>query len=112
MISNSANKENAVSARVLSTEASNPDVSNTLPSAGIQVYPSIGKGTVYINGTQENIANADIVVIDGSGRPVHRLHNGANTNITLDLNNLANGFYFIQIHSKAKTIVQKIIINK
>jgi hypothetical protein len=65
-----------------------------------------------ITGSLSDLENADIMVSDEAGRNVYRSHNAENTTIQLDLGNLKNGLYFLQIRQGAKISNQKIIINR
>jgi hypothetical protein len=76
------------------------------------VYPTVSTGAINITGSATDLSNANILVFDETGRTVFSLHNEANTTLYLDLGNLANGLYFMQIRQATKTTTQKIIINK
>jgi hypothetical protein len=85
---------------------------NGLSPVKLQVYPTAGTGVVMITGSLSDLENADIMVSDEAGRNVYRSHNAENTTIQLDLGNLKNGLYFLQIRQGAKISNQKIIINR
>lgn len=78
----------------------------------LQVYPTASSGAFTITGSLSDLENADITVCDEAGRNVFRSHNAENTTIQLDLGNLNNGLYFLQIRQGAKINNQKIIINR
>lgn len=59
-----------------------------------------------------DLANANIMVADMSGRPVYRLHNDQATTLNLDLTKLVNGMYLLQITNGSRITTQKIIILK
>ncbi len=86
----------------------------TLSAAAVklQVYPTVSTGAINITGSAADLGNADIIVTDAAGRGVYRLHNGANTTLLLNLGNLSNGIYFLQIRNGTKITTQKIIISK
>jgi hypothetical protein len=81
-------------------------------SSQLLVYPTVGRGSVTITGSAANLANAAIVVFDESGRTVYSMYNVAGTTIPLELGNLVNGLYFVQIRQQSKVTTQKIIIIK
>jgi hypothetical protein len=81
-------------------------------SSQLLVYPTVGRGSVTITGSAANLANAAIVVFDESGRTVYSMYNVAGTTISLDLGNLVNGLYFVQIRQQSKVTTQKIIVMK
>ncbi len=76
----------------------------------LQVYPTAGSGAVTITGSLSDLENADITVSDEAGRNVFRSHNAVSTTIQLDLGNLNNGLYFLQIRQGTRITNQKIII--
>lgn len=78
----------------------------------LMIYPTISAGTFTITGSPTDLNNANIVVADESGRIVYNTYNAASTTIPLDLDNLSNGLYFVQIRQQTKVTTQKIIISK
>ena len=79
----------------------------------IDIYPSISNGTINISGNADDLKNAAIVVVDQLGRLIFRQKNTSTTDkIKIELNNLSNGLYFIQIRNLFGVVNKKIIINK
>jgi Secretion system C-terminal sorting domain len=84
-----------------------------LEENNITIFPIPSKGKIKITGSQVDLANAKIVVVDQSGKEVYRLLNKAgNTIPELDLHFLQNGVYYIKISSQNKVTTKKVIINK
>lgn len=76
------------------------------------IYPSPSKGLIKIFGPK-NFTNGEITVIDQSGRTAYQLRSQASSNIIeLNLQNLANGVYYIRIKSNSKSIVKKLVVSK
>jgi len=78
----------------------------------LQVYPTISSGAFTVTGSAADLANANLLVVDESGRTVYRVHNDAGTTVNLNLGKLGNGLYFLQINNGSKVTTQRIIINK
>ncbi len=77
------------------------------------IYPTVSTGVVTVTGSSASLGNADMLVVDESGRTVYHLHNGENTTVSLYLGHLANGLYFLRINNGTGPVtVQKLIINK
>jgi hypothetical protein len=77
------------------------------------VYPTVSTGTVTVTGSSNNIGNADMLVVDESGRTVYHLHNNGSTTVNLYLNNVASGIYFLRVNNGNGFVkAQKIIISK
>jgi len=94
------------------TWAITPNAITTATPSGLLIYPTVSSGRFTITGGLDLLANASIVVTDGSGRVVYRLQNDANTTVGLNLDGLGNGLYFVQIINRSKISTQKIIISK
>jgi hypothetical protein len=79
----------------------------------ITISPIPSNGKIKITGSYIDLANANIVVVDQSGKEVYRLLNKDGNNVLeLDLHFLQNGVYYIKINSQNKVITKKIVINK
>jgi hypothetical protein len=102
----------AISNQLRAGQAAIPASSDSLSGSNLQIYPTVSSGSVTITGSTANLANAAIVVFDESGRTVYSTYNAAGTTIPLDLGNLVNGLYFVQVRQPAKVTTQKIIIIK
>lgn len=82
-------------------------------AGSIQIYPTFGNGTFFLNGSLPDLNKADIIVFDATGKAVYRLHNEAATRLELDLGHLVSGMYFVQIRKATGSFVtKKIIIGK
>jgi hypothetical protein len=93
-------------------QAAIPVSSDSLSGSKLQIYPTVSSGAFTLTGSPADLNNANIIVVDESGRTVYSMHNAAGATIPLDLGNLANGLYFVQIRQQNKVTTQKIIINK
>jgi hypothetical protein len=88
------------------------DVDND-PNRKLLIYPSISAGIVNISGSPLALTNSDLLIFDELGRTVYRMHNANSTTITMDLSNLRNGVYFLQIRSQSKpSVTKKFFISK
>jgi hypothetical protein len=85
---------------------------NDVSSVKLQVYPTVSSGMITITGGLNDLENADIAVNDEVGRTVLRSHNEENTTISLDLGNLTNGIYFVQIRKAGKVTNYKVLISR
>jgi hypothetical protein len=88
-----------------------PSGSQDSAAAGLLVYPTISKGAVTITGSPASLSNAEIVVLSETGQVLLRQYNAAATTLELNLGNMANGLYFIQIRQPAKVTTKKVIIS-
>jgi hypothetical protein len=59
-----------------------------------------------------DLENSEIIIMDEVGRVLYRRKNETNTSLTLNLNNLRNGVYYIQVKNLTKSETKKFIINK
>lgn len=79
--------------------------------SGIRVYPSISTGIVNITGIKG--ASPIVSVFDQLGKRVLVDRNTLKSNVNrLDLSNLSNGLYYIQIKNSLGTVNKKVIICK
>jgi subtilisin-like proprotein convertase family protein len=93
------------------TTATNEDV-NVLE---FSVYPNPSNGLFTVESSNDaNSNNAVISVLDLNGRLVFtkEIQNSVRLNETIDVQNLTNGLYLLQIQQGASRTVKKIIINK
>ena len=97
------------SERVMLTKG-NAQAYAALP-ANFRIYPTIGTGGVTITGSAIDLLNLDIFVYDEQGRVVFKTHNTANTQVSLNLGNLRNGHYFLQLKKNSQQVIRKIIIS-
>jgi len=78
---------------------------------GIRVYPTIGTGIVNITGITGS--SSVVSVFDQLGKRVLVNRNTSKNDVNrLDLSNLSNGIYYIQIKNSFGTINKKVIIYK
>jgi hypothetical protein len=79
----------------------------------IQIYPSPSRGLVNINFNRSALLNAEITVVDQSGRVVYQMRNKSESNLVqLNLQHLSNGIYFIKVNAQNKLAVKKLLISK
>lgn len=79
----------------------------------IQIYPSPSRGLVNINFNRSTLLNAEITVVDKSGRVVYQMRNKSESNLVqLNLQHLSNGIYFIKVNAQNKLAVKKLLISK
>jgi len=79
----------------------------------INVYPSVSTGQINITGDLASLENVELSVYDLTGRIVIQLPKKSYPGkATINLNNLNNGTYLLQIKQKGNNITKKIIIQK
>jgi hypothetical protein len=91
--------------------ASNEDVEDV----EFSVYPNPSNGQFTVESSNDTNSNdAVISVLDLNGRVVFtkEIQNASRLNETIDVQNLTNGLYLLQIQQGASRTVKKIIINK
>ena len=100
----------------IQSTATNASLTAITPNANIPatlvIYPTVSSGAFTLTGSPADLNNANIIVVDESGRTVYSMYNATGTTIPLNLGNLSNGLYFVQIRQQNKGTTQKIIINK
>ncbi len=76
-----------------------------------QIYPNPAKNHIYIYSKDPDFANSveKIEIFDSSGLKVKEYNKGTKT---IDINELNNGFYMIQLNSPSQKIIKKLIILK
>lgn len=82
---------------------------------GFNLFPNPTNGSVNIVTDIANEQVGNVVVFDLSGQEVYRMNQvvfGTNTNVALDLNNLAAGTYHVQISGSEVYTVKKLVISK
>ena len=70
------------------------------------IYPNPTTGILHIENCIDS--NTTIKILDLTGQEIMK----CNLNKIIDLSNLNNGLYILQLESKQSTFVSKIIINK
>ncbi|MFT5926134.1 MAG: subtilisin-like proprotein convertase family protein [Rubritalea sp.] len=91
--------------------ASNEDVEDV----EFSIYPNPSNGQFTVESSNDTNSNdAVISVLDLNGRVVFtkEIQNASRLNETIDVQNLTNGLYLLQIQQGASRTVKKIIINK
>jgi len=88
-------------------------VSQTPSAKPLSVFPNPNKGVLFINLPAEIQGEMLITVIDALGRQVQQqLANNNNQIASLDIQQLPNGVYFVNIQAQAQQYSQKIILQK
>jgi len=77
-----------------------------ITNSKIKLYPNPSDGQFYIDGLE---GDADISVFNVSGK---KLHEFENVNGKIDVSDLVNGIYFIQITTEKGIVSKRITINK
>ncbi len=87
----------------------------TLSAGSIDIYPNPTSGMVSIKNLTSSLFNSDIQIFTMDGKLIKAM-NKVNllfdTEMTLDMSDLANGSYFIKISNEKSTIVNKLYVNK
>ncbi len=78
----------------------------------INVYPSVSAGRVNIVANKGDLNNADITVFDQLGQQVFYKKNTKESSVTIQLQSLRDGLYYVQIKNQKRTLIKKIIISK
>lgn len=81
-------------------------------ATGLVIYPTVSKGNFTVSGSTENMADAAVIVLDATGRVIYRTYNSSATTLQIDLNNVSNGLYFVQIRKNASVTTHKIIVKR
>jgi hypothetical protein len=92
----------------LYTDAAPTAVYNPTADSNIQVYPNPSKGTVYIKGLDEDMAQVN--VYDLMGKQV--LQNNVSNNEPLHMEGLKDGIYFLKILDNTGFKSQKLLLKK
>ncbi|HPX75786.1 MAG TPA: T9SS type A sorting domain-containing protein [Bacteroidales bacterium] len=86
----------------ISENSSDFDFSN------VQIFPNPCNGTFQIT----NISNTDIAVYNILNKKIYEAKNIDNTDINIDLRNVANGIYYVEIIENNNRHIKKLIIAK
>ena len=80
----------------------------------MSVSPNPSSGTININVNLPENENIDIAVYNSLGKQVVLVTNGEvkNNTYAIDLNNQANGIYYVKMNVKGSIVTKKIILNK
>ena len=79
-----------------------------LSTQSVEVYPTVSRGIITI----KNCGSAQVQVINASGKIVRTPDMNGSTFINLDLSDLNNGLYILNIIQDTRLISKKILINK
>lgn len=94
-------------ARILPGEVTALSTDEFINHSFLKVYPNPSTGLFNINSNQ-NIENASIKVFDLNGRIIHHSKENSENNV-LNLTNVQNGIYILNIEKKGYNYSQKII---
>lgn len=83
----------------------------SVPS-GLLVYPTVNNGSFTISGSPHDLSNAVVLVSDQTGQIIYKTYNEATTSISINLNNLSEGLYFVEIRQADRITTRKIIVTK
>ena len=78
----------------------------------LNIFPNPSNGNITIKFENSISKNISIKVINLLGEVVNATNTYLNESTDLDLSNLANGFYHIQINCDGKMATKKILIQK
>ena len=79
----------------------------------ISIQPNPVKNTATINFSLESGVTANLTLVDLNGKMVRSLANGVIGTTLVNVNGLANGFYFVKISdSKGRTSISKMLIQQ
>jgi len=79
------------------------------------IYPNPSKGSAYLVFSTEQSKNIEINVFSMLGNRVYKANTATNVGLNtvqIDLGNLENGVYLVQISDGSQTTTQKLILNK
>jgi PKD repeat protein len=82
--------------------------SNNL-SDQISIYPNpVSTGTLHIDNNSSNVINVKMVDLLGKSN----FNQSVNRNAIINLDNVSNGIYFVEIESKGERTIKKIVVDK
>ena len=84
----------------------------TATASGLVVYPTVNNGSFTISGGPADLNNAEILIIDRTGQILYNRFNESATSITVNLNNLSNGLYVVEVRQSGKITTKKIIVSR
>ena len=79
----------------------------------IRIYPNPAKNLLYVSIPTENESDLRITLIDLTGKEIIRMDrdfSSLNSPVTLDLNNLTPGMYFVRVYDGHNTFTKKVIV--
>ena len=81
---------------------------NFFPSESVEVYPSVSSGII----TLTNSENAKVNVINAAGRIVKMFEVKDTAYLNVDLSDLDNGLYIVNVHQNSNFISKKVVISR
>ena len=79
----------------------------------LQVYPVPSTGLVFINHNELAYSRTEVKVVNMTGQVVYTSNfNSSMSNLQIDLSDMPNGFYFLNVKANGKNKCVKILINK
>lgn len=87
---------------------------NSVLNANISLHPNPSNGLVNIIATLPNAQSLEISIHNSIGQLISETkHSGVTNNVfNVDMNNYANGVYFVTINNGQEKIVKRLILNK
>ncbi|MDD4747679.1 MAG: peptide-N-glycosidase F-related protein [Salinivirgaceae bacterium] len=73
----------------------------------VRVYPNPTNGNIRVCVTEQNIQSVTVFGLDG--RVEKSLSFGGENNVSVDLSELSNGVYFIEVRTNSETTVSKVV---
>ncbi|MFY7861374.1 MAG: T9SS type A sorting domain-containing protein, partial [Chitinophagales bacterium] len=75
----------------------------------ISIYPNpVSNGALHIDNNSGNAINVKMVDLFGKST----LNQSINRNASINLDNVSNGIYFVEIESKGERIIKKVVVDK
>lgn len=91
------------------TEAST-SIEDDLLSKAIQIYPNPSNGLIFIESSQNTFPILNLSVLDSKGNKIsQKEYKNFSGKHTLEISNISNGLYFIQIDNGKGRIVRKVV---
>lgn len=85
--------------------SSKPSVQNTIDNNRVNIYPNPTEGILNIDISDVEEGNVSIKLMDLSGRLIKEIQTNSLKNIQLDINNLSNGIYVLQIRKEEQIML-------
>jgi len=84
---------------------------NELSESGISVYPNPSSGNFTIDLSQINNFTVTVIIFDSSNRAIRTYENITTTQLIVDRNNLANGYYNVVIETEKSQLIVPVILD-
>ena len=82
---------------------------NSLSVADVNIYPNPSEGEITIDCSKLNVENAQIEVMDVTGKTMANYKLDSNLKVQINLDSYANGVYQVKIHTEDSTIIKQFI---